>query len=361
MPVNRQIDNIKQFAETDSGMFFRIRERFVIKKRIKAPSIFIPDTMKRLLNLYAQKPFLLDLTVVLLLLPLFCHFIVALHSRRTFFELIVMRGYLIPMAVSYGCGLVAIGYIRWVNEVLGKRYGVDDDWEQRALLQLKWNIIPPVAFIVGVITIYFAYYGENIFSRGYLRRDIFWVFAGVILLVLIYHGQHKQRYRWKRRQEREEYERLMAEEVEYEQAMLVKVELPEVKPTIWVLDPMSRKDAVGMPIDAIAVVDRHNDVTTVSTWDGQRFEWPMPALKMKAFLQTHGFTWFGQHYALTHAAVETSEGVGQKGRRLLLRKGIVVNNEKQVLTAKLDGLERTYLVFHKNIAKAVGDWFENGH
>lgn len=302
---------------------------------------------------------MLDLSIAFALLPLFCHFIVALHSKRTFSELIYMNGYRIPMAISYACGLVVMGYIRWNNFVIGKRYGIDDNWNQRASHQLKWNIVPPVAFVIIVIAAYFACYDENILRRGYLRKDIFWVLISIILLVLIYYVQNKHEYFWKKQLEQEEYDQLMAEEAAQTASAAVMAAAPvEAKPEIWVLHPKNRKEAIRMPIDAIAVIDRHNGITTVSTWDGQRFEWPMPSLEMKAVALNHGFAWFGQHYALLHDAVEASEGVGQQGRRLLLKQRIVVNNEKQVLRARLDGKWRLYLIFHKNIAKDVGDWFD---
>jgi len=315
--------------------------------------------MKRILNRYAQKPVLLDLSIALVLLPLFCHFIVALHSKRTIDELIFMKAYWIPMAISYCCGLVVMGYIRWRNLVLNKRYGIDDDWDQRASHQFKWNILPPVGFVTLVIAAYFAYYDESIFRRGYLRRDVFLVWMGITTLVLIYYVQNKHRYFWKKQREQEEYDRLMAEDTLWAASLpLMEVEPAEAKPAIWILNPRNRKEAIHMPIDAIALIDRHNGVTTVSTWDGQRFEWPMPALKMKMFALEHGFTWFGQHYGLLHATIETSEGLGQQGRRLLLKRGIVINKEKQVFKAQRDGELRTYLLFHKNIAKEVGDWFD---
>src|SRR5690606_34806422 len=109
------------------------------------------------------------------------------------------------------------------------------------------------------------------------------------------------------------------------------------------------------------IIDRHNGKTQVNTWDGQLFEWPMPAREMKAFAETQGFTWLGQHYGLHPESVDDSEGVGDKGRLLLLKQGIVVTPEKQVLERHLNGQLRTYLVFHKNIAKEVGEWFDNRH
>ena len=315
--------------------------------------------MRRILHLYAQKPFLLDLTIALVLLPLFCHFVVALHSKRTIAELVFMKAYWIPMAISYGCGLVVMAYIRWHNSVLDQRYGIDDNWDLRASRQFKWNILPSVAFVTLVIAAYFAFYNESIFRRGYLRRDVFLVWMGVILLVLIYYVQNKHRYLWKKQREQKEYDRLMAEEAaQSASAATPEMEPAEAKTMIWVLHPKNRRDAIHMPLHAIALIDRHNGTTTVSTWDGQRFEWPMPSLKMKAFVLAHGFTWFGQHYALLHATIETSEGVGQQGRRLLLKPDIVINKEKQVFRARRDGQLRTYLLFHKNIAKEVGDWVD---
>ncbi|WP_090606203.1 hypothetical protein [Parapedobacter koreensis] len=56
--------------------------------------------------------------------------------------------------------------------------------------------------------------------------------------------------------------------------------------------------------------------------------------------------------------MEDCEGVGSKGVRLLLKQGIVVADEKQVLRVSSNGQPCTYLVFHKNIAKEVREWFD---
>ena len=314
--------------------------------------------MKRLINLYARKPILLDLTIALFFIPLFCHFIVALHSRHPFTNLITMRGYHLAMAMSYCCGLVAMLYIRCVNHYLDKHYGIDDHWAQRATMQLKWNILPPLLFIVVIVSGYFAYHGESVFSRGYLRRDIFWVGAAVVMLAMTYYLQSKHRYFLKKQLELDEYNRLNSQTAAHEPP---SAETAATAPaTIKVVLPGRRREGLRIPLGDVAVIDRHNDRTTVSTWDGQRFEWPMPALKMKAFTTEHGFTWLGQHYALVRAAVEANEGLGEMGRRLLLKAGIEVNDAKQVFRQKVDGHERTFLIFHKNIARAVREWYESG-
>ena len=341
----------------DSGIFFEFGNVLRYMENL-ANNYFFTYTMKRLIKLYVRKPFLLDLTIALFLIPLFCHFIVALHTQKTLTELIAMRGYRIAMAMSYCCGLVAMLYIRCVNRWLDKRYGIDDHWEQRALMQLKWNVLPPLIFIVAIVSVYFAYHGESIFSRGYLRRDIFWVGAAVVMLVMTYYLQSEHRYFLKKQQELYEYNRLNSQTAVHE---LPSAENPAATPAIIkVVLPERRREGLCISLDDVAVVDRHNNRTTVSTWDGRRFEWPMPSRQMKELVTQHGFTWLGQHYALVHAAVEANEGVGEKGRRLLLKCGIEVNDAKQVFRQKRNGQERTFIIFHKNIAREVGEWYENG-
>lgn len=316
--------------------------------------------MNRLLNLYARKPYLLDLSIALVMLPAFCHFMVTLHSKRTFCELFFMKAYWIPMVLSYVCGLAVMAYIRLNNYLFDRRYGTDGDWNQRAAYQLKWNILPPLVFVILVVAIYFDYYNVSIFQRGYLRKDIFLVCMGITLLVLLYYVHNKHQYFWKKQEEKNSYEQLVAESMaRMASDVLPECEPPDAKTTIWVLNPENREEAIKIPLDAIAVIERHYGKTRVSTWDGQLLEWPMPGTQMRLFTKANGFTWFGQHYGLLHASVEKSEGIGQQGRRLLLREGIVVAKEKQVLNALLDGQWRTYLVFHKNIAKEVGNWFNN--
>src|SRR5690606_12377141 len=123
------------------------------------------NAMRKLLTFYVKWPMLLDLSIALILLPIFCHLIVSLHSKRTIDELFFMRAYWIPMVISYVCGIIVMVYIRWNNFKLIRRYGIDDNWERRAADQLRWNILPPVIFVILVIAAYFAFYGENILSR----------------------------------------------------------------------------------------------------------------------------------------------------------------------------------------------------
>ncbi|WP_257667266.1 hypothetical protein [Parapedobacter tibetensis] len=316
--------------------------------------------MKKLLTYYARKPYLLDLIIALILLPLFCHLVVALYSRRTIGELIVMRGYQIPMVISYLCGLLVMAYLRTSNYMLNKRYGIDDGWEYRLIHQLRWNILPPLAFVLLVITAYFALFGQNILDRGYFRREVFLVLLGIVLLVLLYYVQNKHRYLWNKQREQEEYDQLAAGNPPPMAAMddIAMGEPVEAKPSIWVVQPERRRVAILMPIDAAAIIDRHNGKTTVSTWDGQLYEWPMPSTQMKALVETHGFTWLGQHYALLHNSVDNLEGIGDKGCKLRLKLGIVVGKEKQVWMNHEDGQERTYLLFHRNISSGVRSWYE---
>ncbi|MEC3880088.1 hypothetical protein [Parapedobacter sp. 10938] len=318
--------------------------------------------MKRLLALFTIRPYLLDLLIALIFLPIFCHLVVALRSKRGIDELVFMRGYLIPMAISYCCGLAVMAYIRWNNHQLNKRYGIDDGWELRAVHQLQWNILPPILFVIVVIAIYFASYGENLVDRGYLEREFFWVLMGIVLLVLLYYVQNKHLYFWKRQAEEDEYQRLGGRGARQETRAEAPMANPaDTKETISVTTRDSAGEAIDLPIAEVAVIDRHNGETRVSTWDGGLFMWSIPALKMKAFAESKGFKWLGQHYGLCADSVVDSEGVGEKGRKLLLKSGIAVVPEKQVMTGMVNEERRTFLLFHKNIAKEVGQWFDQRH
>jgi Cobalamin biosynthesis protein CobT (nicotinate-mononucleotide:5, 6-dimethylbenzimidazole phosphoribosyltransferase) len=381
-------------------MFSGIRDIFL--KGAASGSLKFLQHMKNLLRLYVKKRYLLDLTIAFIFLPLFCHLIVSLHSRRTITELLVMKAYWIPMGISYACGLAVMAYIRWNNRLLEKNYGVDAGWEQRAAHQLRWNVIPPLLFVVLIMAGYFAYFGTSIFARGYLRADLFIVLGGIFLLVMLYYVQNEQRYLWLKQQEQEEFDRLTTDSAA---AAATDEGIPDeegeeggeggdsgdrenggdgdrggredgegdlegegspsggdrpAEVTIRVVSPGDRRKAHSLPLSAVAVIDRHGGKTRVSTWDRQLYEWPMPAMEMKALTEAHGFTWLGQHYALRPGSAEDCEGVGSKGIRLLLRQGITVAREKQVLRMRREGEPRTYLLFHKNIARDVREWFDGG-
>lgn len=304
--------------------------------------------MKRLLLLSVNRPFTLDLFIALVLLPVFCHLVVTAYDNRGLGALLSIPGYRKAMAFSYLCGLAVMAYTRFSNHRLNTNYGIDDDWSQRATDQLRWNVLPPLLFVVLAITAYYSYFGLNIIKRGYFSREVFFVLGGIGLLVLLYYTQNKHRYFWSKQQEREEHDRLATEREAAEGAAAF----------IQVVKPVRPRQAIRLPLADVAVIDRHGGETYVSTWDGGLYKWPMPSEAMKAFSKVHGFTWFGQHYGLRRDSVSDYVGIGEQGGKVLLYSGINVLATKHVQRVPVEDREGTYLLFHKNIAREVREWCE---
>src|SRR5690606_21352653 len=126
--------------------------------------------IKHLIILTVKRPYILDLFIALIALPIFCHLVVTTYESRPDSQLFALSSYRLAMCISYLCGLVVMAYIRISNHFLNKNYGIDDDWDYRAVHQVKWNILPPLLFVVAAIAGYYAYFDQNIIKRGYFSR-----------------------------------------------------------------------------------------------------------------------------------------------------------------------------------------------
>lgn len=315
--------------------------------------------IKRLLRFLCKKPIYLD-ALVLILLLIFSHVIVSFHRREAIGELMRMPQYWIAFAFTLFCALVVVTYIKVNNYYFSRQNGIHDSILARVEKQLRWNLLPPVIFVILAVGVYFAMTKTSIFNRGYFGNEFIFVVVGIFSLLLLYSGFEVLQYLVNAADERRAFEvfkaKVLSEEPIGPSGIDAAGEQKWVAVSHYALNQLLR-----LPLNSVGVIERRNNKNTLYTYDGEKYWLPMVKEEVLAFSESHGFTWLSPYYGIHVDAIDYLS-TGDHGNLLIaLKEGIKPVLQQQIVCQEGsdDNQQRYFIKIHKNKAREIREWYKN--
>ncbi|MFC3199864.1 hypothetical protein ACFOET_19755 [Parapedobacter deserti] len=310
--------------------------------------------IRYLIKFLCQKPIFFDV-FILALLPIYSHAIVIFHRREPTWELMQTKPYWTALGFTWICALVVVGYIKSNNRRFDKQHGIHDSVFRRLEKQWLWNFLPPVAFVLLAVAVYYAAHNTSLLHRGYFTNEFAFVVIGIFCLVVLYSSFEVLCFVVSEAEERSAFEAFKAQVISEQQAKVEPTVLADVVTSAIQVQHYYKNELHRVPIHEIGMIEHRNAKTVLYTYNGEKYRLPTTKVELRHFSKRYGFHWLSPFYGFAIDAISFLAPKRDGSLLIALKLGIEPVPQKQVVPPSGEnGEDQQFSIkIHKNNASKV--------